>query len=415
MHAMPDAWVIFVEELRVHLRSRWYAIFTVVVVLLLVIAMVLVPRLEARQNASAAASATKLQRMGFVDESGLFPNLGSQTGPMRYESSAAGLQAVAGGKLDSFYVIPRDYLQSGKVQEYAKFQDRFPTNPGPEASLRALLAQGLVAGRVDPSLTTRVLTPADFTDFRVQPDGTAAALASTAEQVGGLLVPMLFGILLGISVAVGSGYMLQSVAEEKDSRLVEVVVTSASPLSIMAGKLLALLVSGLLQAAVWIIAAALTIPTMLSEVPGASGFSISAGLWTTIIFCFVVGYLLAANLAIFLAAIVPSPREAGRLGGWIPVMGVAPFWFSALVMLHPNGLGAELLSYIPLFAPTGTLLRLSAGGTMAAWQIAAGLAGVVATSVLVLWMSARVFRAAILMRGQNFTRHNLWAALRDSD
>jgi hypothetical protein len=61
------------------------------------------------------------------------------------------------------------------------------------------------------------------------------------------------------------------------------------------------------------------------------------------------------------------------------------------------------------------LLRVSAGGDIAGWQIAAALAGVAALSLIVLWISARVFRAAILMRGQNFTRRNLWAALRDAD
>jgi ABC-2 type transport system permease protein len=411
-----STWVIFSEELRVHLRSRWYLIFTALVVVLLVVAVLLVPRLSGGDDTSGgAASGDKLQRIGFVDQSGLFPNLQGAKGPVAYESMAAGLGAVAADKIDSLYLIPADYLQSGKVEQYAQFEGRFPTNPGAETTFRALLAQGLVAGRVDAAVTTRVLAPAEFENFRVLANGSAAELTPMAEEVGGMLVPMLFGILLGLGLAVGSGYMLQSVAEEKESRLVEVVVTSASPLSIMGGKLLALVASGLVQAAVWIVAAALMVPTMLSGIPGAGGYSIPAGLWVTIIICFIVGYLLAATLAIFFAAIAPSSREAGRIGGWIPVMSFVPFWFSGLLVLHPDGLAGELVSYIPLVAPTGVLLRLSAGGVMAAWQIAAALAGVALTSLVVLWISSRVFRAAILMRGQSFSRHNLWAALRDAD
>jgi uncharacterized membrane protein len=49
---------------------------------------------------------------------------------------------------------------------------------------------------------------------------------------------------------------------------------------------------------------------------------------------------------------------------------------------------------------------------MTGWQIAAALAGVVATAIVFLWVSVRVFRAAILMRGQSFSRRNLWNALR---
>jgi ABC-2 type transport system permease protein len=100
------------------------------------------------------------------------------------------------------------------------------------------------------------------------------------------------------------------------------------------------------------------------------------------------------------------------LGGWIPVIGFVPFWFVGFLLIQPNGLAARLLSYIPLTAPTGLLVRISVGGDVAGWQIAAALLGVVATAAVFLWVSVRVFRAAILMRGQNFSRHNLWLALR---
>jgi ABC-2 type transport system permease protein len=412
-----SAWVIFTEELRLHLRSRWYVVFTGLVVLLLVLAMLLVPRFVGGEGSSgdAGQSADQSRRIGYFDESGLFSELDGTAGTVKFDSPAAGLAAVAAGKIASFYVIPTDYLQSGKVQQYAEFPGRFPNSPEGATTLRALLAHGLVAGRVDESVTTRVLAPAEYVNFRVQEDGTAAQMSPPAQEVGGVLVPLLFSILLGLGVSVGSGYMLQSVSEEKESRLVEVVITSASPLSIMGGKLLALVTAGLIQAGVWIIAAALMIPPMLSGIPDVGEFSISAGLWVTIIMCFVTGYLLVATLAVFFGAIAPSSREAGRIGGWIPVISFVPFWFSGALMMNPDGLAGELTSYIPLVAPTGVLLRLSAGGEMAAWQIAAALAGALATSLVVLWVSARVFRAATLMRGQNFNRRNLWAALSDAD
>jgi ABC-2 type transport system permease protein len=410
-----SAWVIFTEELRVHLRSRWYIVFTALVVVLLLVAMLLVPALTDGEGTSGAATGQDLRRIGFLDESGLFGDLQGANGPVAFASVATGLKAVAAGDIDFLYAIPADYLQSGKVEQYGEFQGRFPTNPGGEASFRAVLVHGLVAGRVDPAVASRVLAPAQFENFRVQEDGTAAELTPMVEEIGGLLVPMLFAILLGVGLAVGFGYMMQSVAEEKESRLVEVVVTSASPFSIMGGKLLALVVAGLVQAAVWIITAALTIPVMLAKIPGAGELSISAGMWVTIIVCFTTGYLLTTTLAIFVGAVAPSSREAGRMGGWIPVLNFAPFWLSGLLMLRPDGLAGELVSYVPLVAPTGVLLRISAGGNMAPWQIAVALVGVVVLSLVMLWISARVFRAAILMRGQNFTGHNLWVALRKAE
>jgi len=418
VRARSNTWVIFTEELRGHLRSRWYLFFTVAVVVVLIIAMLIVPPLSGSgEDASGGGSGPEedLRQIGLLDESGLFAALKGPSGPIGYESRDEGIRAITRGEIDSFFVITEDYLQSGTVEEYAEFQGRFPSNVEGEAVLRALLVHGLVAGRVDTDLTTRILDPAQFESFRVEEGGTVAALTPVAVEIGGLLVPMLFAALLGTGLAVGFSYMVQSVSEEKESRLVEVVVTSASPLSIMGGKLLALGTIGLAQAAVWIIAAALTIPMTLSEIAGGGELTISVGLWGTIIACFVTGYFLTTTLAIFIGAIAPSSREAGRLGGWIPVLGFAPFWFSGFLMIHPDGVAGSLLSYIPFVAPTGLLVRIAAGGEVNSWQIMVALAGVVATSVVVLWISTRVFRAAIFMRGQNFTRHNLWVALRDAD
>ena len=413
MRAGTDTWIIFSEELRGHLRSRWYVFFTVLVVILLVIAMFVVPLFE--NGGGPAAVGADLRRIGFVDESGLLPSLGGSAGPVRFDSRAAGLQAVAADRVDSLYVIGANYLQSGRIEQYAKFEGRFPSSPAGEDAFRTSLVQALIAGQVDDAVAARVLDPAQLESFRVTSDATVEGLTPAAQAAGSLVVPMLFAALLGMGLAVSFGYMVTSVSEEKESRLVEVIVTSTSPFSIVAGRLLALLVMGLAQAAVWIIAAALTMPRIFNSMGGGTRFTVSAGLWGMIVAAFVTGYLLTTALSILIGAVAPSSREAGRLGGWIAALGFVPFWFFALLITHPNGLGSRIMSYFPLVAPTGLLLRSGVGGQMAAWQIVAGFAGVAATAGVVLWIAGRVFRAAILMRGQHLSGHNLWAALRDPD
>lgn len=356
-----------------------------------------------------------LSRLGYVDESGRFPDLGTPAGPVEFNSRTEGLQAVAAGRIDSLYVIGDDYLESGGVEQYAQFEGRFPSNPSGEAAFRNLLVQALIAGRVDATVTTRVLDPAQFESFRVTEDAMVEELTPVAEAAGALVVPTLFAALLGMGLAVGFGYMVTSISEEKESRLVEVIITSTSPFSIVAGRLLALLVVGLAQAAVWIIAAALTMPRIFRSFASGADFSISAGSWGMIISAFVTGYLLTTALSIFIGAVAPSSREAGRLGGWIPVLAFVPFWFFGLLIAQPEGVVAKIVSYFPLIAPTGVLIRSGVSGQMAAWQIVVAFAGVAVTASVVLWLAGRVFRAAILMRGQNFTGHNLWVALRDPD
>ena len=107
-------------------------------------------------------------------------------------------------------------------------------------------------------------------------------------------------------------------------------------------------------------------------------------------------------------------REAGGVGSWVSLLAFVPLWFSGVLMSAPDGLLSRVLSFLPLTSSSGILARLSAGGEMPGWQIGLSLGGVVVLSAIVLWVATRVFRAAILMRGQSFTGRNLWAALRNA-
>ncbi len=404
-----DTWIIFVEELRRLVRSKWYLISTIAVVVVLVAAVIVVPPLVVDEDGGAGAD-QDLARIGFVDEGGV----GLTGGARSFDDVAQGLQAVARGDIDWLYVVPADYLQTGRVAQYGEFEGRFPSNPQGEAIFRALLSAGLLRGRVDPQVEARVLAPAEYESYRVGEDGTVSELTPTAEAVGEFMVPLMFAALLGLGLAAGAGTMVQSVSEEKESRLVEVVITSASPIAVMAGKLLALVAVGLAQAAVWIIATAVSVPLMFSRIPMLGEFSVSAQLWLIIAGSFITGYFLVTALALLVAAIAPSVREASGMGSWVSLVAFVPVWFSGFLMSQPDGIVSRVLTYVPFTAPSGILVRLSAGGDVAGWEIGAALAGVVVMGMIVLWIATRVFRMAILMRGQSFTRHNLWEALRNA-
>ncbi len=409
-----DAWIIFLEEFRTYARSRWYLISTAVVVVLLVAAMVAVPALvgDGATSAGPLDGSESVERIGYVDESGTLGNLAAESGPRAFADRGEGVEALQRGDIDWLYVMEADYLATGSVQQYGEFPGRFPGDPAAEGLFRGLLSQALLRERVEPEVADRVLAPADFESYRVDAEGSISPLPSTAEAVGGLLVPILFAGLLGLGLAVGAGNMVQSVSEEKESRLVEVVITSASPFSVMAGKLLALTAIGLAQAAVWIVTAAITVPVMFGRISGLGEFTVSAGMWLTIVSCFVTGYFLVATLAILMGAIAPSNREATGMGSWISLIGFVPIWFAGVLMWQPDGLPGRLLSYVPLTAYTGMLVRLGGGGDVAPWKIVLALLGVLVLAGALLWVAIRVFRAAILMRGQSVTARNLWAALR---
>ena len=416
MHGKSNTtWIIFAEEVRRHLRSGGYLFFTVVIALLMVAAVWIVPLIQEAISRDAPPSEVDLGRIGFVDNSGVLLGLEGQDGPFRYETRPEGLEAMEREGIDSFYVVADDYFESGKVEQYAEFKGRFPSNWIDEGAFRALLTTGLIAGQLDPDVMARVTEPADFENFRVEDDGSVSEVVPTAQAIGELIVPMIFAMLLMFGLIAGVGNMVTSISEEKENRLVELVITSAKPFSIMAGKLLALGVIGLTQTVVWIVVAAFTVPAMFDQIPNASELIIPASLLVIILACFITGYFLTATLAIFVGAVTNSAREASRMAPMVYMLGFMPLWLSGLLINQPDGLITRLLSYIPFTAPTGILIRISAGGEMTGSAIAAALGGVVATAILFLWVSARVFRGAMLMQGQSLTPRNLWTALRNAD
>jgi len=380
-----------------------------------------------------------LGRIGFVDNSGVLLGL-EERGPRRYGALTEGLEAYGRGEIGSLYVVAEDYLESGKVDQYAEFKEIWAGNWDDEGAFRSVLHQELRAqqysqlspdlmaqrsqveelvaeqlSQLSPDLLARVAEPAVFKNFNVADDGSVSEVLPTAQAVGELIVPAVFALLLMFSIIAGAGNMVTSVSEEKENRLVELVITSASPFSIMAGKLLALGAIGLTQAAVWVVVAVFTVPAMFDQIPNASALTIPASLAVTILACFITGYFLTATMAILVGAVTNSARDASRMAPMISMLGFVPIWLSGLLINQPDGLITRLLSYIPFTAPTGILMRISAGGEITGSAIAAALGGVVATGIVFLWVAGRVFRGAMLMQGQSFTPRNLWAALRNAD
>ncbi|MBL7166039.1 MAG: ABC transporter permease [Dehalococcoidales bacterium] len=438
-----ETWIIFAEEVRRHLRSGGYLFFTVAICLLMVAAIWVVPLIQEAIASDAPPSGVTgevdLGRIGFVDNSGVFSGLEGQA-PVRYGTRAEGLEAYQRGEIGSLYVVADDYLASGKVEQYAEFKLIWDENWDDAGAFWGLLSQELLAqqnsllspellaqraqveelvaeqlSQVSPELVARVAEPAVFKNFKVADDGSVSEVGTTARAIWEMILPVFFAMLLMFSIIAGVGNMVTSVSEEKENRLVELVITSASPFSIMAGKLLALGVIGLTQAVVWVVVAAFTVPAMFDQIPDLSGLAIPANLAVTILACFITGYFLTAAIAILVGATANSARDASRMAPMISMVGFVPVWLMGLLMNQPDGLITRLLSYIPFTAPTGILLRISAGGEMTGSAIAAALGGVVATGILFLWVAGRVFRGAMLMQGQSFTPRNLWTALRNAD
>ena len=435
---------IFSEETRRHIRSGGYILFTALVPLLLIIAMFVVPLvMDAASEDAPPETATEfdLSGIGYVDNSGILAGAPEQEGLSRYDTLEKGLEAYKQGDIETLFVIDSNYLETGEVSQYSEFKTLFVSNWEDEDTFRwyvlypqlkarqdSQLDPDLVARRklldeqiaeqlnqINPDLVARVAQPAVYANFKVEEDGTISEVAPVTQAVGELVVPAIFAMLLVFAVMTGVGNMVTSIAEEKENRLIELIITSASPFQIMFGKLLALGTIGLAQSVLWVIVAALTVPAMFDQIPDASELTIAPDLMALILACYICGYFMSTTIAILIGAISSSAREASRTGPSFVMFGFVPLWFFGFLMQSPDGLFSRLLSYIPFTAPSGILVRIATGGNMSGLEIGASLAGMIIVGSLFLWIAGRVFRTTMLMQGQSITLSNLWSALKSAD
>jgi ABC-2 type transport system permease protein len=213
------------------------------------------------------------------------------------------------------------------------------------------------------------------------------------------IIGFAMGMLLWTTIISGAGILLNSVIEEKSSRILEVLLTSASVPEVMGGKILGVMaVTGTVLAA-WIgvgsAAAASLAPGLLHELLAVlvgKGLIFYFGLYL------VLGYLMYASIFTAVGAFCETVREAQTLLGPLMVILSIPLVFMGQSINHPDAPILTALSWVPPFTPF--LMAARVANEPPLWQIAGTLALMLATTVAVVWLSGRAFRAGALSVGK---------------
>ena len=402
----PEMRVIFAEEFRRQVLNPGFIFVTAVILVpTVVIAVMIVAGVQVVDSISVLfwgglddEVSEPLKRTGYVDQADALPGPGLQDAPKRYNDSAQGIQAVRQGEIDTLFVLTADYLESGWVEQYGTSSEgggRFSGNPDAESAFSDFLRVELIAGRVEADTLDRVSKPGHYRSFHVAADGTITTAIQILERGIGLTI---LAVLLPIAAMIGAGAMARSVTEDNETRMVEMLVTSAPAFSVMAGKLAALVATGLVYIAVWITVAAFGIPEILSWImSGALDFTTPPEFLVTALAAFLLGYFLYCTLGLLVGVLVPSPVKAQRR---MSILGLFAGLPVASLIASPLEVFTPILPYIPLTAPATVFLRLAEGDDVPGGETAAMLVFVAATGLLALWTAARIFRARILVSGQ---------------
>ena len=401
---------IFTEEFRRTIHRRIYRILTLAVPVILLVLLVAVPVIRGISDDDEDRDKDQDQ-IGILVLSGeLAVDAGTAPGFQIYQDRESGIAALLADEIEGFFVIPEDYLATGKVEWFDPGAGIAINSGSIRGRVREFLRAALVADDLAPELVTRMLDPADFSHIQVNEDGS---IDKAPDKAGRILVPLILAGLLMFGIIMGGSILLESVSEEKETRMIEILLTSVSPLAVMVGKVLALGVTGLIQIAVWVASIAIIGPLIFDQIHDAGQLSIEPGILGLVIAFFLTGYLVFAVTMAGIGAATASVKEASQVSMIVTLPSGVPLMFLFLLLENPEGSFARLLSFIPFTAPVTMMVRLAASD-VPLWEVVASLAVLLLTGVALLWVSARVFRAGLLMYGQRMSLSGVFAALRQA-
>ena len=405
---MSKILAVFLFEFRSTLRRRSFQISTAAFPLV-IITIILVVTILSTINAGADEESTLL---GYVDRWGKLPTqspAGSRMVP--YSSEEAARSALLDEDIEAYFVIPADYVETGLVQEYSTSESSIFNANAESAVLKILLVQALVEGHVPESVADRLQSPLRIERARLTAEGDAAL--KERDTFSRFLVPYIFGLMLLMSIFMTSGLLVQAIAEEKQSRTVEILLSSVSAFTLITGKVLGLGAAGLLQIIIWLLTARVLIfaGESLVPLPLEDAIVIEPAVMVLIILFFILGYLFFATLLAAIGAMATTPHEGGQMSAIVIVPGVVPYMLLAVIINEPDGHIARILTFIPITAPITAMLRLSAS-TIPWADFGVSLLILVFSIGGGLYLSAKVFRAFLLLYGRRPGLREIWRALR---
>lgn len=234
--------------------------------------------------------------------------------------------------------------------------------------------------------------------FREWSPKAAAGQISLRDRLPGI-VGFVLGMLLWSVIFTGAGILLNSIIEEKSSRILEVLLSSASAPEIMFGKILG---AAGVTATVLMVWAALGGTALAAMNPTITQAVVEVLLSHGLIFYFAIyligGYLMYASLFIAVGAFCETTREAQTLIGPIMIVLTIPLIFMGEAIKRPDAPILHTLSWFPPFTPF--LMAARAASEPPLWEVIGTGLLMAATIALVIWIAGRAFRAGALSTGR---------------
>jgi len=321
-----------------------------------------------------------------------------------FPDEAAAQAALAGQQIQAFFVLPPDYLQTLATDLYYSGKT---LGQSAWSGFDDFVRANLVAD-YPPEVQARLLDGPDVTVHDL-----ASSRKFSESSVINIVLPFVAAFFFFVATMLAASYTLGVVANEKESRTMEIMLTSVTPGQMIAGKTVGLLAATLSQLAVYVVAAVLALKLAAPYVVELQYVELP---WTFLgiaALFFFPAYALVAAVMVAVGSAVGELQQGQQIAGLVNLLFMLPILLVAVLMQSPAG---PLAVFLTLF-PTSSFLTVAVRwglGTIPVWQMAAGWVILVASTLLMFWAAARIFRAGMLRYGQPLSLKAALASVRRS-
>lgn len=345
-------------------------------------------------NKSTNEAAKDLEKQKFsveiTDNSGLIkPAYAAALRAVPITDKATGIEDVKTGKVDAYFYYPQD-LTHNAIEVYGNDVGLFD-NGRYDGVAKSLLSLS-VGSTISPEIQTVV---------KNETKSTVVTYRDGKEYDGfkQMILPGVFLVLFYALIAFFGNQMLTSTTEEKENRVIEMLLTTVEARTLIIGKILSLIALSLIQAATIVIPALigylllhdkLSLPSVdLSSLPVDWGrIAIGAAIFAS-------SFLLFTGLLVTIGASVPTAKEAGGFLGVVMMLIFGPLYAASLFISSPDSPFVRFMSLFPFTAPIPLMLR-NAVGNLELWEALTGIAILVICAAIIMMIAVRVFRYGAL-------------------
>lgn len=323
------------------------------------------------------------------------------------------LGKIRSNEIDAFLIVPENFDSPNARFEFRsrKGGDFISNDTFKDALNDAVRSQRLAEANISEEMLAELSSPVNIDAKGVDEAG------EEKDSDGVLIASFAIGLMIYITLAIYGQMIMGAVVEEKETRIAEILFSSARPFELMLGKLVGVGLAGLTQLTIWVGTAVALLgflslqadfQPVLASVPTVTPLMI-----VYFLIFFLLGFFIYASIFALIGSIVTSVQEGGQFA-FPPIMiMLAAFYFCFAVIRDPNSTLSFWVTLAPFLAPITMPVRILAE-TPPFWQIALSVVINTAAIAGLVWIASRVYRVGMLMYGKRATVPEIWKWIRQA-